>query len=66
MQLVLTYFIILTCLVVDSDVAMDPGILELKGDQEAKGTLATLDLQVLSILWILGFLRLILPGYPLT
>ena len=33
----------LTCLIVDSDVAMDPGILELWGDQEAKGTLATLD-----------------------
>ena len=32
MQLVLTYFIILTCLVVDSDVAMDPGILELQGE----------------------------------
>ena len=32
MQLVLTYFTILTCLVVDSDAAMDPGMLELKGE----------------------------------
>ena len=30
MQLVLTYFITLTCLVVDSEVAMDPGILGLR------------------------------------
>ena len=31
MQLVLTYFTTITCLVVDSDVAMDPGILGFKG-----------------------------------
>ena len=37
MQLFLPYFISLTCLVVDSDVAMDPGILGLKGRPGGSG-----------------------------